>query len=379
MGFSDQGWLWRIQPFVTVVCCCYGGFVSSMASAAAWFPNQQPLLLSWDYVYDFDLLPLKAELPLEPWSDDYWADLDGGINRRWPGGSSFALTPYLNTTQFPLLPEADLRNLSPAEKYDLWRGDFSLSTVQAEKQRIQRNANDGSPIQGWEGLCHGWANASFNFIEPHSVVMTNPQGVRIPFGASDVKALLTWFQAHATTPRRKIGSTCAYSYRDDGYTTHPDCNDTHAAAFHVILANQIGVQKRGFVIDIIPDVQVWNHPIFAFSSTIEAERWPSANAASDAVRELVVHTTVTFESEIKPAWEAGIHRSDSRAYRYTLELNANNEIVGGEWLPVANSSSDIPVLKPDTIWFWETPSFSGAAASMNELFQASTAPLQPGE
>ena len=47
----------------------------------------------------------------------------------------------------------------------------------------------------WAGYCHGWAPAANRFEEPLPVTVRNADGVEIPFGSSDVKALLTYFEA----------------------------------------------------------------------------------------------------------------------------------------------------------------------------------------
>ena len=51
----------------------------------------------------------------------------------------------------------------------------------------------------WQVYCHGWTAASIAFEEPAPILVTNPDGLRIPFGSSDIKALLTYLQGEVVT------------------------------------------------------------------------------------------------------------------------------------------------------------------------------------
>ena len=88
------------------------------------------------------------------------------------------------------LPFAPLKALSPAEKYDIFMGKFSYPTVKFEWARTSASHPQ------WYGLCHGWAPAAIVYDEPNPVTLTGPSGVKVPFGSSDVKALLTHFLAN---------------------------------------------------------------------------------------------------------------------------------------------------------------------------------------
>lgn len=331
---------------------------------SAWRPIESPIRLSWDYVTDFHALPLAGRLPVEPWADDYWADSHGGITRRWPGmPAGFRLENYLSPERIRQLPRQALMALSPAEKLDLIRGDLTLGTVDKEKRRIDRpNLTD------WEGLCHGWSNASLRFQEPKPIVFRSPLGIDVPLGSSDVKAMLTWAFAQSDAPRRSIGRTCPFAASDASYKTAQDCNDTHPGAFHIILANEVALLKNGFVIDAVPDLPVWNHPVFAYVSRVESFGEPGPDASPRAVMSAVLETRVEYEAEIAPEWKAGKHRVEQKTYRYTLELDVNNAIVGGEWLPVRGV-----INKPDTIWTWDTPEFQGDYAVLAQIYAASIA------
>lgn len=45
----------------------------------------------------------------------------------------------------------------------------------------------------WLTICLQWAPASMFFKQPNPVTITSPDGIKVPFGSSDVKALLIYF------------------------------------------------------------------------------------------------------------------------------------------------------------------------------------------
>ncbi|MFI5392012.1 MAG: hypothetical protein ACHQYQ_11680, partial [Bacteriovoracales bacterium] len=96
-------------------------FSSNIFSMAHWDEQNKPELLEFDYNRTFSALPLQGKLKVRPWSDDYWASMNGGISYRWavPGKDKVTKIAY------PLvdpnnLSERDLYLLSPSEKYDLF-------------------------------------------------------------------------------------------------------------------------------------------------------------------------------------------------------------------------------------------------------------------
>ncbi len=294
-----------------------------------------PANIEPDFVFALDALPTKATLAREPWSDSYWPENQGGISYRWQRREAFGR--LLAPDEIAQMDPVDIGELSPAEKYDLYVGasDWPLT---------QRVVSETSPDESaWTGYCHGWSPASLQFEEPRPITVTNPDGVEIRFGSSDLKALLTYFAGEvipsqfstevypfAVSPRG-IGSGCG-----NGRADLAQCYDVNPGALHVLLANQLGLRNRGFVLEVDPSHEKWNQPVFAFDSELLGRRAPSPGAAEDSVEEAVVATTVTWGQEIEPTWEpvVGTHMQDTtaRRYLYTLELDASGEIVGGQWL-----------------------------------------------
>jgi hypothetical protein len=156
------------------------------------------------YSYQFSALPVEGVVPNEniPWGDSYWPMQRGGMAYRW-----FAFQNQSNTdqslsyndrvnkffkyTKYKLndlrrMSQEQIAQLSPLEKYSIYIGDYNYSITNAYL-KIKKNA----PRDYWEGYCHAWTAASSHYSEPMPVVKTNADGIQIPFGSADVKALLT--------------------------------------------------------------------------------------------------------------------------------------------------------------------------------------------
>jgi hypothetical protein len=330
----------------------------------AWNAPNAPERLQWDLVTDIHALPLQAKLEKVPWTDSYWPSMRGGIAARWNGGGSgFGYRPP-SPTALKRMTLEQLKRLSPAEKYDVYVGRYDYPTVKSERSRT-------SPADfSWEGLCAGWAPASLHFDEPEPVVLEGANGVKVPFGSSDIKALLMYYQDKvALSTDRMLGLRCGTGPASSGA-----CRDVNAGSFHILLSNYLGLRKQGFVVDITRGNEVWNHPVYGFTSRILEERTPSRNAAPGAIKELRVETTINYIVEIDQSWSS--HRGRTRIpgdatkrYSYLLELNVNDEIIGGEWL-----TAD----RPDFAWIAARPEFVGYFSQLGAVYNAALAGVQSG-
>ena len=155
----------------------------------AWSGENNPFLLGGNFNQYFDELPRTARLHTLPWSDSYWQSNKGGISYRWRTKSKNYFDYRLPTKgQIFNMSMSQLADLSPAEKYDIFMGRYDFPTVKLERERTSRQDKK------WEGICHGWAPAALHFTEPHPVLIDSVDGVAVPFGSSDVKALLSYYQ-----------------------------------------------------------------------------------------------------------------------------------------------------------------------------------------
>ena len=312
---------------------------TSAAEIALIDSYNDPSALEPDFERGFEQLPLGGRADTTPWTDSYWPKNKGGISYRWQTGESHT---YQSPDRDTILSmsETEIARLSPSEKYDLYAGsyDYALTT----RIKSENSANES----GWTGYCHGWTPASYRFKEPTPIVVTNPDGVRIAFGSSDIKALLTYFQGEVVMdqysvrglgiaqPVRTIGSTC--SQNDPRL---PQCYDTNPGAFHITLANYVGVRKEPFGIDATTTYEKWNHPVYQYSTQVISRGRP--DPAVDGVAERVyVQSDVTYALEIEPAWDAKTGTAEypkkTKQYLYTLDLDDSGQIIGGEWLTRTN-------------------------------------------
>ena len=105
----------------------------------------------------FDALPEEGAAHRQPWSGDYWAAKNGGPAYRWRTGESHTYA-LKSKAEIDAMPSAEreefLRNLSPAEKYDLLCGNFDYPFT-----NFMLSANPAS-TPSWQGYCHGWTMAS---------------------------------------------------------------------------------------------------------------------------------------------------------------------------------------------------------------------------
>jgi hypothetical protein len=342
------------------------------------------------YFYD---LPLKSQLRNTPWSGDYWPSYHGGISYRWfdylsdwYGHDRYGYDLYTRQEVFDLDFES-MKMLSPAEKYDLYLGEYNFPLVQYERNRtsIMRIVED-SPvydpeyeIPSWEGLCHGWAPATLLYENPKAFVVENKDGLVIPFGSSDMKALLTFFlHYNDNSSSYFLGRRCNIDFSelqsklDNGEITEQEyldrlemaqCRGVNAGSFHVILANQIGIQQQGFVADVIRDLEVWNQPVIGHEFMILGEQDPNEAQLSYGVDKVIkVDARMQYVIETGSSWYPDMdpYALTYKYYSYLLELDAEGHIIGGEWLSYE---------RPDFFWRRERPNFEGYFKELEKLYE----------
>ncbi|HXH31799.1 MAG TPA: hypothetical protein VNJ01_13380 [Bacteriovoracaceae bacterium] len=319
-----------------------------------WTSVSDPLLMG-TYDLKFTGLPLHGKVAdgKTYWSGSYWAKQSGNINYRWnsSGKEGFDL-PSPSRLKVSSMTLEELKTLAPSEKFDLFTGRYDYPLVKEVATHASLKAKP------WEGICHGWAAATMNYPEPMPVVAINPHGLKVPFGSNDIKALLSYYYAyHFKAPTSQVGKRC---YNDS------DCEeDLNAGAFHIILANRLGLGGKGFIADLDPHKQVWNHPINGYESLILEESVPTALSAVGTVRVLKIKTRVFYVSESMDTWGTVLGTQfqigGTKEYFYELELDAESFILGGEW-----TSAE----KPDFIWLKGRPEeFRGILSSLKALLK----------
>ena len=403
------------------------------------------------------VVPMTSHVPtnMMPYADTYWPSNRGGIAARW--NASPWINPYLfdmaihhrynlptaaevavmdddakavlamleqmtPTERFSLIetglstlryhsptleeaksmsPEEIDKQLSPAEKYDLFRGKYEYPLT----HEVLGAKNVGPLRSYWEGICHGWAPASVNHAEPKPVKMFNPDGIEVRFGSADVKALLDLMYAGRPSGvlgfLRVSGPTAAVNqmgYRCNvDLTKNPNaggtrCGGVNAGSFHIAMTNYIGIQHRPFVADVAHGREIWNNPVYAYSYKIVGSQICQqplkasvcAGADERTYRRVRLQTTIRYPSDderlapqynptigkpemlvpptegpINPAPFADTYRYEEGKYEYWLELDRDDNIVGGDWV-----SFD----RPDYVWMMSKRPFAGEFEDLGKIY-----------
>lgn len=338
-------------------------FIFSSTSAFSeimtpWKDYSDPMIMSSDFKRNFSSLPLKGHIadPQKLWANDYWPRKRGGINYRWNASQriGFKLSSPAKE-DILLMNEAQLAALAPSEKLDILNGHYDYPL----KAEVNEGASPQAPL--WHGICNGWSPASINHNEPTPKKLVNPDGVVVPFGSSDIKALLSYYYAfkHEVKSTHQMGKRC-------NFWIEPNCHDDlNAGAFHIVLTNKLGLEGTSFIADVERSRAVWNHAVNEYSSVIVRQNLPPAkDSAPGTVKRVQVKTVMSFVMGIKenswhPTTGTENHINDVRNYEYFVELDHAGNIIGGEWISKA---------RPDFIWMMEKASdFKGQFARLSEL------------
>ena len=318
--------------------------VSSAAFGAvdvAWEGFSNPAILSSGFTNNIFSLPLEGAAQYTGprfWSGPYWPHKQAGINYRWasPRRETFKYTsPSLKQLKKMSLNEKVA--LSPSEKYDILAGRYDYPLRAEVASKVSPTAQD------WEGICHGWVLATLHHAEPKPKTLKNKDGISIPFGSSDIKALISYYYAESPEVADQVGLRCNFGTWTGGAV---ECDqDLNAGAFHIILTNKIGLEHEGFVMDVERYSEVWNQPIIAYRSREMGRFYPGRTAARGTQFEIRMQTEVFYINEAAPSWNT-LHGTNQQAmvYRvvqYRLEIDSYGNIIGGEW-----ESED----RPDFIW-----------------------------
>ena len=290
-----------------------------------------------DFTVKLTDLPASGTVPADkiPYSGFWYPQKTGGTNLRLKQGDP-----------------------SPLEKYDKAFNGGTTKAASWEKEKHTVAASD--PSAGWAGHCNGFSAAAQRHARPkHSVTKGGTT-----FEIHDIKALLA--EIHMSAKYLFLGGRRCENQGtlpSPGSRANPaemgECEDINPGTFHVAIANWIGKARHTLVFDISVGYQVWNYPLYAYSSTIttitkaDALQRITGNAGGvykfnpNAVKFAYVQTTATYAEALgyEPIGDAGpTSQPQSKTYYYVLEQNEKDEVVGGEW--VSTSQTD----HPDFVW-----------------------------
>lgn len=338
-------------------------FISLQVRAEHWSRSNDPSLFNDKINYQFSQLPWQSTLKQDYklWPGSHWASHLGGIANRWSSGKpqNFHYHRY-SLNELKKLEEHIIEELSPAEKYDIYKGRYDYPTVAREWRRTSPYNTD------WFGICQGEAAASLNHPEPQTVELINKDGIKILFYSSDVKALLSYYYAfYAKSAVKQIGLRCntpqGTPYRR---SQRKACKDMNAAAFHLLITNRLGLNGDSMIVDIDPNNEVWNHVAKGYSFDVYEEYDHDFEKPTPGTfKQYWVGMAVSYAGAIAPFFEPVIGLPQGyyieNNYQYLIDVDKTGKIIGGHWI------SD---LRPDFTWLKEKSSFSGYWAKIHEIY-----------
>lgn len=243
-------------------------------------------------IYDLNARAGKTGAPhFQPWSGTFWPLRSGSTANPYADRMSFKANQLLgvkaNIRKYNRhmqdlrskvikgkLDADTIRDLSPAEKYDLYIGDLDFTYTQSEWQSVSEQFNYIGQISLWEGSCHGWSTAAIYDPRPAKAfnVMSLDGKYLIPFFPDDLKALSTRLWANSLIQDFTVaqGMRCTVKKpRVDrtGHVIEDTCKGVNPGDFHVSVLEMVGARKKSFVVNRSNTRQVWNQPVAGYELT----------------------------------------------------------------------------------------------------------------
>jgi len=311
----------------------------------------------------------SAKLSVRPWSDDYWAIAKGVLGARYEDPNAKKTFDWKDNQNYVLenpvseyLANGLQDYLSPSEKYDLLVGDKDFTLTNTMWSEGKPYYEQHGKVETWMGICHGWAPAAYMLDRPEKAikVLAADGETEITFFPSDVKSLGNLLWAKASTPSKFVGGRCNEKdpERDEenGRVIDQKCFDTNPGTWHTSVVNQIGISDRSFVMDATFDYEVWNQPIYDYNYRyFNVETFETSKSYKDAqikmedfkkdkfkkyrsdkaVYVVGVEMNVGYIAETQPTHRTFDNQNydlvSRVTYRYDLELDAEGNVIGGEW------------------------------------------------
>jgi hypothetical protein len=207
---------------------------------------------------------------------------------------------------------------SPLRKLDQWLSSQGKNSKIVE---WEENNFDGAAAE-WEGLCDAWAMASITTPEPKKDVTIDG----VTFTPSDLKALtIKYYEGY----KPKI-----YGRRYQGLAaTDGLIQDLRPEAFHRIVEEYLGKQKKPIIIDEDPGPEIWSKPVFRMAVNVmkdpnkpqallvKAFPWMTRQRAS------VDNSATSLASDLAaPTYEYRLY------YDAKSDANGRLKIIAGEWI-----------------------------------------------
>lgn len=313
-----------------------------------------------------------------PWSGHYWPNYEGGIgvrygDKKFPHSQTFIdnFKYYQKNYSKDSRKISNLNELSPAEKYDLLIDDKDWSLTYYSWALGRRTYQLTGEVETWTGICHGWASAATLVPEPKKSFKVELPALKktMQVYPDDVKALVSQLWATARLGAIFIGGRCDDKFPatdENGRIIASNCFDTNPASWHLALLNWVGKLQKSFIFDAVYDYQVWNQPVSSYklsyfnpntketSEDLNAAMIPYSSFSNDPYQKyrspktksiVGVELNLSYVVERRPNQTEGTSTDLPRivevTYYYDLEIDADNNVIGGEWYQAAH---------PDMVW-----------------------------
>jgi hypothetical protein len=308
------------------------------------YKSSEVKLLDSSHEKDFTLLPSEGSSSKTFWSGSEWSREKALINWRWNSPMNETIdysSPY--QIELFLMTQEELAALSPAEKFDLLMGRYDFPLKEEVYGNLKKPFDPAYATQ----------IASLFHSEPKIKLVTNRDGLSIPFGASDIKALLAYHYGHKSPPI--IGDAIGKVCHEDGCS-----GDLDAGTFHVTLANIVGRKRKAIFVDIDSNETTEAGLVVKYKSSVSEEFLAEDKAPPGSTKVIKILNQVSFlESLPEPRWEETGANYIMKEFSYYLYLNLKNEIIGGKW---ASSK------RPDFLWVIKRETeFSDLLEGMEQL------------
>jgi hypothetical protein len=200
--------------------------------------------------------------------------------------------------------------------------------------RMRRNS------EPWEGYCSGVTASTIKHPEPVRAVDAGQVGGArgVVFQPSDIKAMLT----------------CIYNRTTDDsflYLAAPSARDggPNMGAFHLAITNYISQAGCPVGIDTTKGEESWNYPIYAYSVNSIQDAGTSNGVHYQEVETTVTYTYYGSDAAMQTDAATGARRgneSQSKTFRYTLALDGQGRILGGDALSDSGHFLWLPLYAP---------------------------------
>lgn len=216
---------------------------------------------------------------------------------------------------------------APLRKLDAW---LKTSRIVAwEEENYDKSSAE------WEGLCDSWAMAAIESLEPTKVQIIDG----VTFTPSDLKAIaIKYYEGTRPTifGRRYQGVAAT-----DGLI-----QDLRPEAFHRLVEEYVGKQKKHLIIDEDPGPEVWSKPLFRMAFNISKDATQPQALVVKAYpwmirqRALVNDVPTSIAADLAaPTYEYRLY------YDATPMADGRLKILAGEWIGSSLNSH------PDTVFF----------------------------